>query len=205
MDPYKVLGVTPQTSDDDVKRAYRELARKYRPDNYVGSPLADLAETRMKEINEAYDMIMNARAGGQSTASGAGSYGQSGSSSGYEQYGSQSADSFSAQIRDAINKGKLSLAEEMLRRSNNRNAEWYFLMGTVYFRKGWYDEARSSYMQACSMDPNNVEYRNALNMLNMGAGYGGYRPMNSMSMCDCCATMLCMNCCCNSCCGGGGC
>ena len=57
MDPYKVLGVTPQTSDDDVKRAYRELARKYHPDNYVNNPLADLAETRMKEINEAYDMI----------------------------------------------------------------------------------------------------------------------------------------------------
>ena len=55
MDPYKVLGVTPQTSDDDVKRAYRELARKYHPDNYVNNPLADLAEARMKEINEAYD------------------------------------------------------------------------------------------------------------------------------------------------------
>ena len=51
MDPYKVLGVTPQTSDDDVKRAYRELARKYHPDNYINNPLADLAEARMKEIN----------------------------------------------------------------------------------------------------------------------------------------------------------
>ncbi len=61
MDPYKVLGVTPQTSDDDVKRAYRELARKYHPDNYINNPLADLAEARMKEINEAYDMIMNER------------------------------------------------------------------------------------------------------------------------------------------------
>ena len=50
MDPYKVLGAT-RISDDDVKRAYRELARKYHPDNYIGSPLADLAETRMKEIN----------------------------------------------------------------------------------------------------------------------------------------------------------
>ena len=63
MDPYKVLGVTPQTSDDDVKRAYRELARKYHPDNYVNNPLADLAETRMKEINEAYDTIMSERSG----------------------------------------------------------------------------------------------------------------------------------------------
>ena len=76
MDPYKVLGVTPQTSDDDVKRAYRELARKYHPDNYINNPLADLAEARMKEINEAYDMIMNERAGKSSSgASGGQQYG----------------------------------------------------------------------------------------------------------------------------------
>ena len=64
MDPYKVLGVTPQTSDDDVKRAYRELARKYHPDNYVNNPLADLAQEKMKEINEAYDAITKERANG---------------------------------------------------------------------------------------------------------------------------------------------
>ncbi len=198
MDPYKVLGVTPQTSDDDVKRAYRELARKYHPDNYVGSPLADLAETRMKEINEAYDMIMNGRTGNGSTQSsaGQGSYAGAGGQA-------SSASNGYTRVRDAINKGNLSLAEEMLQRSPGRDAEWYYLMGTINFRKGWYDEARAAFMQACAMDPNNMEYRNALNMVNMGAGYGGYRPMDSMSMCDCCTTMLCMNCCCNSCCGGG--
>lgn len=76
MDPYKVLGVTPQTSDDDVKRAYRELARKYHPDNYVNNPLADLAEARMKEINEAYDMIMSQRSNkGSAGQTGGQSYG----------------------------------------------------------------------------------------------------------------------------------
>ena len=202
MDPYKVLGVTPQTSDDDVKRAYRELARKYHPDNYAGNPLADLAETRMKEINEAYDMIMNARSKGSADAGG---YQQQGSSAGYSGRTSGASDGAYTRIRDAINKGNLSLAEELLRRSPTRDAEWQFLMGTVYFRKGWYDEARTAFMQACAMDPNNAEYRSALNMVNMGAGYEGYRPMNSMSMCDCCTTMLCMNCCCSTCCGGGGC
>ncbi len=130
MDPYKVLGVTPQTSDDDVKRAYRELARKYHPDNYIGSPLADLAETRMKEINEAYDMIMNARTG--RTAAG------TSSSGGYQQQANRTggyASGIYAQVRDAINKGNLSLAEEMLQRSPARDAEWHFLMGTIYFRK----------------------------------------------------------------------
>ena len=60
-DPYKVLGVSPNATDDEIKTAYRELAKKYHPDNYAESPLADLASEKMKEINEAYDTIMNDR------------------------------------------------------------------------------------------------------------------------------------------------
>lgn len=202
MDPYKVLGVTPETSDDDVKRAYRELARKYHPDNYLNNPLADLAEARMKEINEAYDMVMSSRNGGGAAGNGArqqqGGYQSAG---GYGQR--QSGTGAFAQVRAAINAGNLSLAEEMLQRSPTRDAEWHFLMGTIYYRKGWYDEAQRAYSQACAMDPTNTEYRNALNMLNMGNGYGGYRPMASANACDCCAQLLCLNCCCNLC--GSGC
>ena len=75
-------------------------------------------------------------------------------------------------------------------------------MGTVHQRKGWYDEAKRCYMQAYQMDPNNLEYRNALNNLNMSAGYGGYHPMDSSGACDCCAQLICLNCLCQ-CCGGG--
>ena len=60
-DPYKVLGVSRDASDDEIKKAYRELARKYHPDNYAGNPLADLVEEKMKEINEAYEMIRRER------------------------------------------------------------------------------------------------------------------------------------------------
>ena len=60
-DPYKVLGVSPNASDEEVKAAYRKLAKKYHPDNYANSPLADLADEKMKEVNEAYDTIMNER------------------------------------------------------------------------------------------------------------------------------------------------
>ena len=164
MDPYKVLGVTPQTSDDDVKRAYRELARKYHPDNYINNPLADLAEARMKEINEAYDMIMNERSG---KAGGAG-----GQQYGGQQYGGGQQRAYSganaalySQVRQAINQGNLGLAEQLLQRSSARDAEWFYLMGTVYYRKGWYDEAMRAYTQACQMDPSNMEYRTALNNL----------------------------------------
>ena len=75
-DPYKVLGVSRDASDDEIKKAYRELARKYHPDNYAGNPLADLVEEKMKEINEAYEMIRRERNGSRSSSPGSsgGSY-----------------------------------------------------------------------------------------------------------------------------------
>lgn len=196
MDPYKVLGVSPDASMDDIKRAYRDLARKYHPDNYVNNPLADLAEAKMKEINEAYDMIVNQR----TASSTPNSAGCNGSYNGQRQSGAGAG--IYTQIRSAINAGNLAFAEELLQHAPTRDAEWYFLMGTVHQRKGWYDEAKRCYMQAYQMDPNNLEYRNALNNLNMSAGYGGYHPMDSSGACDCCAQLICLNCLCQ-CCGGG--
>ena len=60
--PYEVLGVSPSASDDEIKKAYRDLTRKYHPDANVDNPLADLAEEKFKEVQEAYDMIMKERA-----------------------------------------------------------------------------------------------------------------------------------------------
>ena len=59
--PYEVLGVSENASDEEIKAAYRKLAKKYHPDNYADSPLADVAEQKMKEINEAYDTINQLR------------------------------------------------------------------------------------------------------------------------------------------------
>ena len=73
-DPYQILNIPPTATDEEVKRAYRDLARKYHPDNYHDNPLADLAQEKMKEINEAYDQIQKQRkassAASQSAASG---------------------------------------------------------------------------------------------------------------------------------------
>ena len=140
-DPYEVLGVSPEASDDEIKRAYRELARKYHPDNYQNNPLADLAEEKMKEINEAYDAITKSRSGGGSSHGGSAAaqsgygYGYSSGSSGYQQQ-NRSAGGQSqvfAQARQAISRGDLDGAERLLQ-GGSRNGEWYFLMGSVAYR-----------------------------------------------------------------------
>ena len=74
-DPYAVLGVSSSASEEEIKRAYRDLVKKYHPDNYANNPLADLAEAKMKEVNEAYDAIMKARTQGGYQSAGGNGYG----------------------------------------------------------------------------------------------------------------------------------
>ncbi len=191
-DPYSVLGVSPNASDDEIKRAYRELARKYHPDNYHDNPLADLAQEKMKQINEAYDTITRMRSGkGGSGYSSAGGSGYSGSG-----YSSSSGAQQFYQIRQMINSNNISGAEQMLNSISNRNAEWNFLMGSVYYRKGWLEEAKGYFQRAVMMEPGNPEYTQAFNMMNGGGypyGRTGYGvPMGSNNdMCDICTAMMC--------------
>ena len=79
-DPYVTLGVSRSASDEEIKKAYRELARKYHPDNYANNPLADLAQEKMKEINEAYSQIEKERSSGSATQGQYSAYSSSGSS-----------------------------------------------------------------------------------------------------------------------------
>ena len=88
-DPYQILNIPPTATDEEVKRAYRDLARKYHPDNYHDNPLADLAQEKMKEINEAYDQIQKQRKA-SSAASQTYSYGYGGGNSYGGAYGSGS-------------------------------------------------------------------------------------------------------------------
>ena len=160
-DPYQVLGVPSTATDEEVKKAYRNLAKKYHPDNYHDDPLADLAQEKMKEINEAYEEIQNQRKRGAS-GNGYGAYGGSygGSYGGYgaNSYGG-SYDPAIQRIRLAIRQGDLNLAEELLNARSDHNAEWNFLKGAVCFKRGWLDEAKRYYETAVQMDPGNPEYR----------------------------------------------
>jgi thioredoxin-like negative regulator of GroEL len=206
-DPYKVLQVSPSASDEEIKAAYREMVRKYHPDNYNGNPLSDLANEKMQEINEAYDQItamrQNGNAGGNANGSAGGAY---------RAGGSQFAD-----IRRLIASRRVTEAEELLDGvpENRRDAEWHFLKGTVQQLRGWLDDAYRNYAAACDMDPANPEYKNAFSQINWqrqharpyggayGGGYGQPAHAGGCSICDICATLYCMDCMCD--CFRGGC
>lgn len=197
-DPYQVLGVSPNASDDEIKRAYRELARKYHPDNYQNNPLADLAEEKMKEINEAYNAVTKLRSSGGSYSAGSSYGGGSAYQSAYQR--SQSGATNFAQVRNLINSGNVDQAEQLLQGTSTRTAEWYFLTGSVAYRRGWLDEAMQNYQIAVRMDPNNMEYRQAYSMMQQGGN--AYRPAGysgGMDAMDCCTTMMCLNCLCGGC------
>lgn len=191
-DPYSVLGIDPSVSDEEVKRAYRDLARKYHPDNYQNNPLADLAEEKMKEINEAYDTITRVRSGGGSGA------GYGGAQQQYQQqYAHQQqtarGNAVYAQVRQCINIGDLNRAEQLLRTAPQQTAEWHFLYGYLAYRKGWLDEATQHFQSACAMEPGNAEYRQAFSMMQQGGM--GYRPAGYGSAgCDPCTAYMCMSC-----------
>lgn len=187
-DPYSVLGVSQNASDDEVKKAYRELARKYHPDNYQNNPLADLAEEKMKEINEAYDTITKSRSGGGYQQPSYGSYQQS-------SYSGSASNPTYARVRNLINAGNLEAAEQLLMEVPQKNGEWYFLSGSIAYRKGWMDEAAQNFSLAVQLEPNNPEYRQALAMMQQrGRGYQPYGNYYSSSECDPCSAYLCLSC-----------
>lgn len=201
-DPYEILGVPPTATDDQVKAAYREMARKYHPDNYQNNPLADLASEKMKQINEAYDTIMKQRRSEQSNQS----YSHQSSSqyAGRQQYAGSSQ---FADVRRMINQRRINEAEEVLNGVPvvSRDAEWYFLKGSVFYTRGWMDEAYNHFSQACRMSPNNPEYTAAYNQLmwqrQTGRPSSPYRQpagnsVDSCSTCDMCSGLICADCCC---------
>jgi len=194
-DPYKILGVSPGATDDEVKKAYRDLVRKYHPDNYHDNPLSDLAQEKMKEVNEAYDAVTKMRESG-----GGGNYRPGSGTS-----GSHGGSAEGQKIRAAINAGDLQYAEQLLQSFSVRNAEWNFLMGSLCYRKGWLDDALNHFRVASNMEPGNSEYRQALAFMSQGGhayrthGHGHQQARGqNCDACDCCSALLCMNfCCCN--------
>ncbi len=195
-DPYTILGVKRDATDDEIKSAYRALVRKYHPDNYADdNPLKDLATEKMQEINEAYDEIQRLRSGGSSSSSTGGS---SYDGTGYGPYVS---------IRNSLNSRRFGEAERALMAipEVDRAAEWHYLYSIVLMHKGRVNDAMRELEMACSMEPSNMEYQKAKEMFNTqtrGYGstyYGGSSRRYSSSTddaCNCCANLICLDCLC---------
>lgn len=208
--PYDVLGVSQNASDDDIKKAYRDLTRKYHPDANVNNPLADLAEEKFKEVQEAYDVIMKEReqgggyAGyGSGSSSGGYGYGYGGSAGGYQQSsGPQNAEMQAAV--NYINSRRYQEAVNLLNRMPQRDAQWYYLSAAANMGMGNNVLAKDHAGQAVNLDPNNPQYRQLLNQLEWnsqryqnnpyGGGYGsGNQSCGTGNLC-CdlwCADSLC--------------
>ena len=191
MNPYEVLGVPENASEEEIKKAYKELVKKYHPDKYQDNPLADLAEEKLQEVNEAYDMLMKNRNSGPSGSYSYGNYG-SGSGSG----GGYGTPDYMA-VRRYIDAGNLTAAENILNSTKDRSAEWFFLSGMLSYRKGWYDDAVNKLKTANDLAPNNMEYSQAYGrIINMGGAYQnqaygrGYGSSNDM----CCQALQCYIC-----------
>ncbi len=204
-DPYKTLGVTRESTDAEIKKAYYALAKKYHPDNYQGSNVADLAEEKMKEINEAYAAIERERASGGGTA-----YDyqyddeQSPSSSSSSSFSSGKYSATYRQIRMLVNERRYDRAISMLTAipSDARDAEWQYLYGCVLLGMGQYLEAVKYIETACYMQPENLEYARMRDTIRrQTSSYSTPYRNRDDDICRVCQTLWCADCLCE--CMGG--
>ena len=154
-DPYSVLGVSPTASEEEIKKAYKKLAKQYHPDVTGNSPEA---EKKMQEINAAYDEVMNKKNSYNPFESSSAS-----NNSSDEPLVYQAAQNYIRyhRFREALN--ALSQIE-----MKDRNAKWYYLSAICHANLGNATEATLNARKACSMEPNNSEYSNLLNYLETG-------------------------------------
>lgn len=212
-DPYQVLGVPRNATDEEVKKAYRNLSRKYHPDANINNPNKKEAEEKFKEVQQAYKFIMN-KEEGQNTYGGFSYRGFSGGSTWNGQEDSRNRnmdqdDTYLTAAANFIRNGMHSDALRVLSDIKNRNAKWYYYSTLANAGNGNQATALEHIKQAIAMEPQNMEYQKTLQQLqsgsgwynNMGSPYGGMPDMSGNNYC----LKLCLiNLACNICFGGGG-
>ncbi|MCR5785777.1 MAG: J domain-containing protein [Eubacterium sp.] len=195
-DPYTVLGVSRDASDDEIKKAYRNLSRKYHPDANLNNPNKELAEERFKEVQQAYEDIMKQKQ--QGVGGGYGSYGSYRSGGGYNANTSANSDD-EPNIRAAvnyINSGYYQEALNCLNRVSARTGRWYYLSAVAQYGIGNNVTAMQHAQRAVSLEPSNMEYRRFMEQLEYGGQWyqnmgQGFRT-TTISPLSCCTTLCLM-------------
>ncbi|MFQ9516354.1 MAG: J domain-containing protein [Eubacterium sp.] len=225
-DPYKVLGVSRNATDDDIKKAYRELSRKYHPDANINNPDRDKAEEMFKLVQQAYDQIMDERKNGGSYGTGdyagygnggynSGTYGDFRDFSGFGGFGStgnyrgtrQSSysqeDSYYTAAANYINSRHFQEALNVLNNIENRTAQWFFLSSLANNGLGNNIMALDFARRAAAMEPTNPTYQRLVQTLENGGEWYTDRQYtfggdpNSMFCCsNPCTTLCLLNLCC---------
>ena len=200
-DPYQVLGVSPGASDEEIKQAYRRLAKKYHPDRNPGD--AEAAR-QMQRVNAAYEQIKNPekaqpRRGGY----GYDPYG------GYRNYHTEQGDSYQKAAYQYIRFGRYQEALNTLANANEKDARWYYLSALANDGLGNQVTALEHIRRALSMEPDNLEYLQTLEAIQSGGAayrrqaeqYGGFEMRGNscanllwcwlMNLCFCWGTPCC--------------
>lgn len=220
-DPYKVLGITRNATDDEVKKAYRNLSRKYHPDANINNPNKDKAEEMFKLVQQAYDQIIDEREkgyssyggnsyGGSSYSGGFGGFGDFGGFGGYS-HTSEPEDEETIRLKACANyikAGHYQEALNVLDSISQKSAMWYYYSAVANSGAGNNVTALDHAQMAVNMDPYNNNYRELLNALqnggnwyrSMGMPYGRAYNVSGQECGRLCINLLI----CNLCCGGGG-
>lgn len=213
MDPYKILGVSDSASDEEVKKAYRRLSKKYHPDANINNPNKDEAERKFKEVQAAYETIMKIRSGGGRNAGyggqSAGYGGYYGSQGGFggtysntqREYEEEQDGNYYKAATNYINSGYYSEALNVLNQIMNRTALWYYLSARANMGVGNNVMANEYADRAVELEPDNMLYLQFQNQLQNGMTwytqrgnpYGGMTPYARGSCVQCCAMQLCCN------------
>ncbi len=228
-DPYQVLGVQRGASEDEIKKAYRSLSRKYHPDANVNNPNKEQAEEKFKEVQQAYQAIMNGNTGGSAYGGASGGYGSSGPYGGFGGFGDfggfggsyggrqqtyEDADErYFKAAANYIRARSFREALNVLNQIENKNGKWYYYSAIAHSGLGNQAQALEHIRKAMELEPDNMEYRQAYEQLqsggtwygSVGQGYG--YDMGNAYTCDgnWCMRMCIANALCNLCCGAGCC
>lgn len=220
--PYNIIGVSRDASEEEIKKAYRKLSRKYHPDSNVNNPNKELAEEKFKEIQAAYEQIMNEKKGGGQDQYSYGGYGNAGNPFGgfggfggfagggqqRQSYGSE-ADSYMQAAVNYIQNGHYNEAINVLNqiRGDAKTARWYYLSGYANYGAGNNGLALEYANKAVQMEPTNRSYQELVAMIESGGSWYESRrsPYGStpIDTSNCCTRLCIMNLVFNMCCSGG--